>query len=160
MTGGARWAGALAIAGAVIAMAPASAQAPAESCGQTLTQQLRRLSEECIRDLMSYTASLPEGSATIFSEKDKYFVKLTKAGNGLQGEAVSKQNFPLMKDDTAERLKSLGWMAPDVEFGGFKKTFAEQDLRSGKAAKDVTNALQAYGMAPGEAISITVSDHK
>lgn len=161
-------AGFLAAIGMTAAGSPASAQAgPAStqagdeaSCGQKLTQQLRRFNERCVGEAMAFAATLPQGSATIYSEKDKYFVKLSKAGTGLQGEAVSKQNYPLMTDETAGQLKALGWMAPDVEFGGFKKTFSDQDIRSGAAAQEVAKALRAYGMAPGDAIALTVSDHE
>ena len=128
------------------------------SCAQKLTEQLRRFNEQCIGDLVTFTAALPKGVTRIASEKDKYYVELSTKENGLQGEAVSKQNYPFLTADTENKLKELGWTPPDVEFGGFKRLFGDQDLKSGRAAQAVVQALQAYGMKPGEAISVTVTE--
>lgn len=128
------------------------------SCAQKLTEQLRRINEKCIRDLVAFTASLPKGSARIASEKDRYYVDLSRAEDGLRGESVSKQNFAFMTAETQDKLKVLGWTPPDVEFGGFKRMFSNQDVQSGAAAQDVIKALEAYGMKTGEAISVSVAE--
>ena len=128
------------------------------SCGQKLSEQLRRFNEQCLAELVTFTASLPKGNARIASEKDKYYVRLVRAGNELQGEAVSKQNLPFVKPETEDALKNLGWTPPEVEFGGYKRVFGEAEVRSGVAARELAKALQAYGLTAGEAISVTVAE--
>ena len=147
-----------ALIAAVLLPPGAGAQTGGEACAQKLDAQLRRFSEQCVKDLVAFTASLPKGEARIASEKDKYYVRILRTENGLQGETVSKQNFPFLKPETETALKALGWTPPDVEFGGFKRIFAEPEVRSGSAALDVVKALQAYGIGPGEAVSVTVSE--
>ena len=131
---------------------------PDTSCAQKLSEQLRRFNEQCISELVTFTASLPKGSGRIASERDKYYIQLVRAGEGLEAESVSKQNFPYLKRETEDALKALGWTPPDVEFGGYKRVFEVADVRSGAAAQEVAKALQAYGLATGEAISITVTE--
>jgi hypothetical protein len=76
----------------------------------------------------------------------------------MQAESVSRQNFPYVKPETEQALKSLGWTPPEVEFGGFKREFGEGDVKSGSAAQEIAKALQAFGMTPGEAISVTAAE--
>lgn len=147
----------LAGTGGLLSPAAEAQTGEAASCAQRLDAQLRRLSEQCVQDLVGFTASLPKGNARIASEKDKYYIRLRHLENGLQAECVSKENFPYMKPDTEAQLKALGWTPPDVEFGGFKRSFTEADVRSGVVARALLEALRAYGMAPGEAISVTIS---
>ena len=149
-----------ALIGAVVVLPPgAGAQTGGEaSCAQKLDAQLRRFSEQCVKDLVSFTASLPKGEARIASEKDKFYVRLLRTENELGGETVSKQNFPYLKPETETALKALGWMPPDVEFGGFKRTFTDADVRSGTAAQDVVKTLEAFGLKAGDATSVSVSE--
>ena len=150
----------LASAAALLALA-STAQAQTgspNSCAERLDQQLRRFSEQCIGQVVGFVQTLPRGSATIASEQHKYYVKLSRTPNGLQAESVSRQNFPYLKPETEQALKSLGWTPPEVEFGGFKRVFSQQDLRSESAAQEIAKALQAFGLASGEAISLTVTE--
>lgn len=138
---------------------PAQAQTGNEaSCGQKLDAQLRRFSEECVRDVVSFTASLPKGDARIASEADKYYVRILRGENGLGAETVSKQNLPYLKPETEVALKALGWTPPDVEFGGFKRSFTDADVRSGVAAEAVVRALETFGLKAGEATAVSVSE--
>lgn len=132
----------------------------AESCGERLTDQLRRFNEKCLNDVVAFIASSPSGSARILNEAEKYWVKIARNGDGLQAEAVSKTNYPLMKPDTETALKNLGWNAPEEEFGNFKKVFARELIGNGAAAQELAKALQAYGMSAGEAISVTASSQQ
>lgn len=144
---------------AVILVGSAAAQTGDDtSCAQKLDQQLRRFNEQCVAQLVTFTESLPKGSARIASEKDKYYVSISRTGNGMQAESVSRQNFPYVKPETEQALKSLGWTPPEVEFGGFKREFGEGDVKSGSAAQEIAKALQAFGMTPGEAISVTAAE--
>lgn len=126
------------------------------SCAEQVDEQLRRFSEQCIGEVLTKTQALPNGSARIASEKDKYFIKLSRVPNGLEAESVSRQNDPYLKPETEQALKALGWTPPEVEFGGFKRRFGDADVRSGGAAREIVKAFQAFGLMPGEAISITV----
>ena len=128
------------------------------SCAQKLSEQLRRFNEQCVSEFVTFTASLPKGNGRIASERDKYYVRLVRAGEGLEAESVSRQNLPFVTREMEDALKALGWTPPDVEFGGYKRVFAAADVRSGTAAQEVVKALQAYGLSTGEAISITVSE--
>jgi hypothetical protein len=119
---------------------------------------LRRFNEQCLTEVVTFTGSLPKGSARIASEKDKYYVTVSRSGNGVEAESVSRQNFPYTKPETEQALKSLGWTPPEVEFGGFKRAFGDADVRSGSAAQEIAKALQAFGMKTGEAISVTVAE--
>ena len=142
----------------LLASAAGAQTNPDTSCAQKLSEQLRRFNEQCISELVTFTASLPKGNGRIASERDKYYVQVVRAGDGLEAESVSRQNFPFVKRETEEALKALGWTPPDVEFGGYKRAFAAADVRSGTAAQEVAKALQAYGLTSGEAISITVTE--
>jgi hypothetical protein len=159
MMNGQKLAASIASLAAALALASAAmAQTGSDtSCAERSDQQLRRFNEQCIGQVLAFTETMPKGSATIASEKDKYYVKISRAGGGLQAESVSRQNFPYLKPETEQALKSLGWTPPDVEFGGFKREFGDQDVKSGGAAQEIAKALQAFGMMPGEAISITVA---
>jgi hypothetical protein len=148
--------GALALAGLALA-APAAAQpATDQSCAGTMTEQLRRFSEQCLADLVSFVAGQPKAKARILSEEDKYFIQLVRIPEGIEAEAASKVNFPLMKPGTEEALKNLGWQPPDNEAGGYKKRFPADAAASRGAADDLAKALAAYGLTRGAAISLTV----
>jgi hypothetical protein len=95
-------------------------------------------------------------SAKIYGEKEKYYIILTRAEDGLLAEAVSKFNYPLMKEDTPDILKQLGWTPPENESDNWKKKLASGSVQSGIAAQDVSKALSAYGLKQSEAISLTV----
>ncbi len=125
-----------------------------QTCAGPLTQQLRRYSEKCLSDLVRYVASQPGMGARILSESDKYYILLVKDAKGFRTEAVSQFNFPMMKDETAEGLKRLGWMAPENESDNWKKPISAEN--AGAAAQDVARALEAYGLKKGDAISLTV----
>jgi hypothetical protein len=138
------------------ASATALAQAtPGESCGEKLTNQLRRFNEKCLADLVAYVGGVPKGTARIVNEAEKYWIKLAHTDEGVRAEGVSKAEYPLMKPDTESGLKALGWQPPENEFGSFWRVFGGGDVGNGKAAEELAKALRAYGMAPGEAISIT-----
>jgi hypothetical protein len=126
------------------------------SCAETLTEQLRRFSDKCISDLVSFVSSQPEMSAKIYGEKEKYYVRLTRTEDGILAEAVSKFNYPLMKEDTPDILKRLGWIAPENESDNWKKKISSESVRNGGAAREVSEALSAYGLKQGEAMSLTV----
>jgi hypothetical protein len=128
---------------------------PGESCGEKLTNQLRRFNEKCLGDLVAYVGGAPKGTARIVNEAEKYWIKLAHTDEGLRAEGVSKAEYPLMKPDTESGLKALGWQPPENEFGSFWRVFGRDDIGNGKAAEELAKALRAYGMAPGEAISIT-----
>ncbi len=141
---------------AVTSSASIAQQADAQSCAEKLTQQLRRFSDKCIADLVGYVASQPELSARISGEAEKFYVTLTRHNGGLVAGAVSKFNYPLMKSDTPDLLKQLGWQAPENESDDWKKPIGSDAARSGSAAQDISNALKAYGLKAGEAMSITI----
>jgi alpha-mannosidase len=126
------------------------------TCAETLTEQLRRFSEKCISDLVSFVSSQADMTAKIYSEKEKYYIILTRTDDGMLAEAVSKFNYPLMKADTPDILKRLGWEAPENESDNWKKRVSSDIIRSGNAAREVSEALSAYGLKQGEAISLTV----
>ena len=126
------------------------------SCSGTMTQQLRRFSEKCLSDLVTFVASQPDMTAKVYSEKEKYFVSIIRTDDGLLTEAVSKFNYPLMKEDTPEALKRLGWMPPENESDNWKKKIPSDQVRAGAAAQELSRALAAYGLKQGEAISLTV----
>jgi hypothetical protein len=142
---------------AVGAVSPAAlAQAtPGESCGEKLTNQLRRFNEKCLADLVAYVGGAPKGTARIVNEAEKYWIKLAHTDEGVRAEGVSKAEYPLMKPDTEAGLKALGWQPPENEFGSFWRVFGGSEVGNGKAAEELAKALRAYGIAPGEAISIT-----
>ena len=146
----------VAIAGLALA-APAGAQtAEGQSCAGTMTEQLRRFSEQCLSDLVSFVATQPKAKARILSEEDKYFIQLVRIPEGIEAEGASKVNFPLMKPGTEETLRDLGWQPPDNEAGGYKKRFPADAAASRGAADDLAKALAAYGLAKGAAISLTL----
>jgi hypothetical protein len=149
--------GALTAAALVIASFESTAQqTDTQSCAEKMTQQLRRFSEQCIADLVGYVASHPELSARISGETEKFYVTLARHNDGLVAEAVSKFNFPLMKPDTPDLLKQLGWQAPENESDNWKKAIGGDAAKTGGAAQDISKALAAYGLKPGEAISVTI----
>jgi hypothetical protein len=131
-------------------------QAEGPSCAEKLTEQLRRFNEKCLADLVSFVASQPKARARILSEEHKYFIQLARIPEGIEAEAASKADFPLMKPETEATLKNLGWQPPDNEAGGFKKRFPAAAGASGAMADDLAKALAAYGLAKGAAISLTV----
>jgi len=92
--------------------------------------------------------------ARIYSESDKYYVELAKDAKGFRAEAVSQFNFPMMKDETAASLKRLGWAPPENESDNWKKPINAEN--AGAAAEDIAQALAAYGLKKGEAVSLTV----
>jgi hypothetical protein len=137
---------------------PVRAQQPAESqsCSGVMTEQLRRFNEQCLSDLVSFIASHPKATARILGEKSKFYVELTRTPNGLEGEAVSRANFPFMAEATAYKLKELGWSPPpDNEEGNFRKRYATDGVP--RTAEDLAKTLAAYGLNPGEAMSLTVA---
>ncbi|UEM24689.1 hypothetical protein JL100_031265 (plasmid) [Skermanella mucosa] len=135
----------------------AVAQQPEQpSCAGVMTEQLRRFSEQCLSDLATFVASQPEMAAKVYIEKDKSYVTLTRTQDGLLAEAVSKFNHPLMKADTPDILKRLGWAAPENESDNWKKDIDSAGLADGSAARELGKALEAYGAQQGEAISLTV----
>jgi len=131
-------------------------QSEGQSCTEKLTEQLRRFSEKCLSDLVSYVASQPKMAAKIFSETDKYYILVAHDGDGVRAEAVSKFNYPLMRNETADALKQLGWMAPENESANWKKQYGREPITTGAAAQDLAKALAAYGLTPGEAVSLTI----
>jgi hypothetical protein len=131
-------------------------QSDEASCSGTMTQQLRRFSEKCLSDLVTFVASQPEMAAKVYSEKEKYFVSIIRTDDGLLAEAVSKFNYPLMKEDAPEALKRLGWMPPENESDNWNKKIPGDQVRAGAAAQELSRALAAYGLKQGEAISLTV----
>jgi hypothetical protein len=140
------------------ALAPTAAQAQedGQSCTGQLTQQLRRFSEKCISDLVGYVASQSEMGVRISSESGNYYVLLVNDAKGFRAEAVSKFNFPMVRDETIDSLKRLGWAPPENESDNWKKPIDADRANTGTAAEDVTEALEAYGLKKGEAISLTV----
>ena len=149
--------GALLISTLAIGAIPSQAQqGESQSCAERLTQQLRRFSEKCLSDLVSYVASQPKMAARISGETEKYYILVAQEGDGIRAEAVSKLNYPLMKDETANALKQLGWMPPENESDNWKKGFGGDRVKSGAAAEDLAKALAAYGLTQGQAISLTV----
>lgn len=149
--------GTLLVVALVVGSATGDAQQGDEqSCAQTLSHQLRRFSVKCLSDLASYVASQPKMAAKIYSEEQKYYLVITNDGDGIRAEAVSKFNFPLMKDETANALKQLGWMPPENESDNWRKHIGSDRVMSGAAAEELARALSAYGLMQGQAISLTV----
>jgi len=136
--------------------AASAQQAEGQSCAENLTQQLRRFSEKCLSDLVSYVASQPKMAAKIYGETEKYYIALIRDGDGVRGEAVSKANYPLMKEEAENALKQLGWQAPENESADWRKRFSGDQVKTGRAAEDLAKALAAYGLKQGEAVSLTV----
>jgi hypothetical protein len=128
----------------------------APSCSETMTQQLRRFSESCIAEIVGYVASRPELSARISGEKEKFYVVVVRHGDALVAEAISKFNYPLMKPDTPDLLKQMGWQAPENESDNWKKALGSDAATAEGAAQEVSRALAAYGLKPGEAMSVTI----
>jgi hypothetical protein len=145
-----------ALAGLALAPPAAAQTAEGQSCAGTMTEQLRRFSEQCLADLVAFVAAQPKAKARILSEADKSFIQLTRTPQGIEAEAASKVNFPLMKPGTEEALKNLGWQPPDNEAGGYKKRFTTNPGASAATADDLAKAFAAYGLARGAAISLTV----
>jgi hypothetical protein len=146
---------------ASLACAPSTLRAQQDegpSCAERMTEQLRRFNEECLAQLVAYVAAQPGLSAKIFSEEEKYYVELNRDKDGLVAEAVSKANYPLMQDGVADRLKQLGWAAPENEAGDWKKRISDDDVNNGLAAEDIAKALAAYGLKKGEAIAVTIGE--
>ena len=142
-----------------LAFVPNTARAQQDdelSCAERMTEQLRRFNENCLSEIVSFVASQSELSAKIFSESEKYYVALTRNDGELIAEAVSKFNYPLMKDDVANTLKQLGWTPPENESDDWKKRISGDDVRNGVAAEDIAKALAAYGLKKGEAIAVTI----
>ena len=141
----------------LIGMASAHGQQPADdqTCSGKMTEQLRRFNEQCLSTLVSYVGSQPKAVARVMGEKAKFYVQITKTANGLEGESVSRANFPFMTTETADTLKRLGWTPPDNEAGNFKKRF-EPDAPA-RTAERIAETLAAYGLEKGEAISLTVA---
>jgi hypothetical protein len=148
--------GAVLISTLVAPSAADAQQAEGQSCAENLTQQLRRFSEKCLADLVSYVASQPKMAAKIYGETEKFYISVTRDGDGLKADAVSKFNYPLMKEEAEKTLKQLGWQAPENESDDWTKHFGGDHIRSGAAAEDLAKALAAYGLKPGQAISLTV----
>ena len=136
------------------------AQEADKGCTGTMTEQLRRFNEACLGEVVKHLSAAPKGSARIWSENEKFYIKLTRADAGLRAEAVSKYNHPLMKDDTEAKLKSFGWSPPDHEHGDLTRSFTAQDVTDGSAVRELDRALRAYGISTGEALSLTVSDRE
>jgi hypothetical protein len=130
--------------------------AKSQSCGEPLTEQLRRFNEQCIADLVAFIAATPDLSARISGEAEKFYVALNRHDGRLVAEAVSKFNYPLIKADAPDRLKQLGWSAPESEADNWKKDLGD-GARGGDAARIIADALGAYGLKPGEAMSLTVT---
>jgi hypothetical protein len=107
------------------------------SCSGTMTQQLRRFSEKCLSDLVTFVASQPDMTAKVYSEKEKYFVSVIRAEDGLLAEAVSKFNYPLMKEDAPEALKRLGWTPPENEADNWSRKISSDQVRAGIAAQEL-----------------------
>lgn len=139
-------------------VAAGKAQDADKGCTGTMTEQLRRFNEACLGDVVKHLSGTPKGTARVWSENEKYYIKLTRADAGLRAEAVSKYNHPLMKDDTEAKLKSFGWAPPDHEHGDLTRSFTPQEVADGSAVRELDRALRAYGMSTGEALSLTVSD--
>jgi hypothetical protein len=62
----------------------------------------------------------------------------------------------MIRDETIDNLKRLGWEPPENESDNWKKPIDADRANTGAAAEDVTKALEAYGLKKGEAISLTV----
>jgi hypothetical protein len=142
-----------------LAFAPSALRAQQDegsSCAERMTEQLRRFNEKCLSDLVTYMTLQDGLAAKISSENEKYYVELTKNNGGLIVEAVSKFNYPLMKDDVASTLKQLGWTPPENESDNWKKLISSDDVKNGVAAEDIAKALAAYGLKKGEAIAVTI----
>jgi hypothetical protein len=136
--------------------AAASQQGESQSCAERLTQQLRRFSEKCLSDLVAYVASQPKMAAKIHGETEKFYVLIAQDGDGLRAEAVSKLNYPLLRDETTNALKQLGWLPPENESDNWRKRYGGDRIGNGAAAEDLAKALSAYGLRQGQAISLTV----
>ncbi|MFC4171295.1 hypothetical protein ACFOYU_04370 [Microvirga sp. GCM10011540] len=134
----------------------AAQQAEGLSCTGTMTQQLRRFSEKCLSELVTFVASQPEMAATVYSESEKYYVTIIRTDEGVLAEAVSKFNYPLMKAEAPEILKQLGWTPPENESDDWSKRIGHERIRAGDAGKELSQALAAYGLKPGEAITLTI----
>jgi hypothetical protein len=134
----------------------AAAQQSDTSCAGLLTEQLRRFSEECLSELATYVATQPDMSARILGEKEKFYITVTRTDDGLLAEAVSKFNYPLMKEDAPDILKQLGWAPPENESDNWKKVISRANLGSAGVGQELAKALAAYGLKQGEAMSVTV----
>jgi hypothetical protein len=141
----------------LIGVIAAHGQQPADdqSCSGKMTEQLRRFNEQCLSTMVSFLASQPKAVARVMGEKAKFYVQLTRTPEGFEGESVSRANFPFMTTETAEALKKLGWTPPDNEEGNFIKRFGAET--PGRTAETLAETLAAYGLAKGEAISLTVA---
>ena len=149
---------ALAIGALILWGVPALAQQPpaeGQSCAGRMTDQLRRFNEQCLSDLVAYVAAQQKATAKVLGEKSKFYVQITRTAGGLDGEAVSRANYPLMSPETAEALKALGWAPPDNEEGTFRTRFAA-DAPAARTAEDLAKTLAAYGLGRGEAIAVTI----
>src|SRR3954468_7823723 len=142
--------------GSSLAPTTAKAQDVNQSCTGPLTEQLRRFSEQCISDVIGYVASHPTMGARISGESEKFYITVVKDAKGFRAEAVSKFNFPMVRNETIDSLKRLGWAPPENEGDNLKKPIDADRANTGAAAEDVTKALEAYGLKKGEAISLTV----
>ena len=150
---------ALFVLGAATATASNAAharQSEGQSCAEPLTQQLRRFSAKCLSDLVAFVASQAKMGAKVYSETEKYYILVTRDGDGVRADAVSRFNYPFMKEGTENTLKQLGWQAPENESDNWRKRFSIDHARTGAAAEELGKALAAYGLTQGQAISLTV----
>jgi hypothetical protein len=74
------------------------------------------------------------------------------------GRRADGRPYPFMRDEAAAAPKANGWSAPDNEFGDSWRLFSADDVRGGRVAQELEKALGAYGLSPGEALSVTASD--
>lgn len=138
--------------------APKAQPSDGPPCTGRLAAQPRRFSASCIADLVAFVAARPRAEARIAAESERYYVRLVKDAKGFRAEAVSKFNFPFMRDETAAALKRLGWAPPEEENDNWKKP---GDGTTAEAlSRDVTEALRAYGLKPGDAILLTVETER
>jgi hypothetical protein len=149
---------ALLVSGFMVGPLAANAQqSEAASCAETMTDQLRRFSEKCLSDLVAFVGSQTKMGARVSGETEKFYVVLVRDGDGVRAEAVSKHNYPFMKEETANTLKQLGWTPPENESDNWRRFFTADRLKGTLATEDVVKALAAYGLQPGQAMTLTVA---
>lgn len=150
-------AGVLLVASLFVPAGPKAQPSDGQPCTGQLAGQPRRFSASCISDLVAFVASQPQAKARIAGESEKYYVLLIKDAKGFRAEAVGKFNFPFMRDETAAALERLGWAPPENENDNWKKLGG---ATAEAVSRDVIEALQAYGLKPGEAVSLTVETER
>jgi hypothetical protein len=137
----------------LILSSPVTAQ---ENCSGYMNKQVRKLTHGCMNQIVLFVATLDNGAAVIADSKnDRIYVQLIQQQGTLFAEAVGRKHFPALLQTTTQKLLELGWGLPGPS-GNFGAVFDERFIASGDAARHLIWALEAYGKAEGDSVTVDV----